>query len=219
MADLKKPESSSNIGRELFLFLLVLYFLMLIFQQADYYFNQWGYGSVSSVWGSIIHFFVSHFKGAFFILGLIVCIGSIIGIFYSQRKFRSIVKEEQDIFGHGVRLSPKLEHEEQIIGNPKWERVVEHSNSINSADWRLAIIEADIMLDEILIEKGYHGDSLGERLKSIDKSDLLSLDNAWEAHKTRNQIAHLGADFNLSERDTKRTVSLYESVFKEFKVI
>ena len=75
------------------------------------------------------------------------------------------------------------------------------------------------MLDELLRAQGYHGDSVGEMLKGVEKSDMLTLDNAWDAHKVRNQIAHAGSDYLLNERDAKRIITLFESVFKEFKII
>ncbi len=103
--------------------------------------------------------------------------------------------------------------------NIKWERVAKHINSDNPNDWRLAILEADIILGELLDIMGYHGDTLGDQLKSVERSDFTTIDNAWEAHKTRNQIAHEGSDFLITQREAKRIVSLYKTVFEEFRYI
>lgn len=97
--------------------------------------------------------------------------------------------------------------------------VFAHIDSQNPNDWKLAIIEADIILDDILKQKGYVGASLGERLKSISPNQLNSLNDAWEAHKTRNRIAHDGADFVLTQRMAEETVNRYRRVFAEFGVI
>ena len=75
------------------------------------------------------------------------------------------------------------------------------------------------MLNELMKAAGYQGDSLGEMLKSVEKSDFVTLDAAWEAHKVRNQIAHQGIDFVLNQREAKGVIALYEKVFKEFKII
>jgi deoxyadenosine/deoxycytidine kinase len=83
----------------------------------------------------------------------------------------------------------------------------------------VAIIEADIMLDEMLTALGYLGDGVGEKLKTVEPSNILTLDAAWEAHKVRNRIAHSGKDFELNQRETKRVVGLFESVFREFGMI
>lgn len=218
MADEKKP-ASSNIGWELAGFLLLLYFLSLIVEQAQYYIHLWGYGTITTVWGGFIGWMIRHVKPIFIGFGIVASIGAVWVTILSGRRFRKLVSEEAKIYGEGARVSTTLEGEKPAPSNPHWERVIEHINSTNSSDWRLSIIEADVILDDVLKSKGYHGDSLGERLKSVDKSDMLTLDAAWEAHKVRNQVAHQGADFNLSERDAKHVIALYESVFKEAKVI
>ena len=41
------------------------------------------------------------------------------------------------------------------ISNEKWERVVTHINSANPSDWKLAILECDIILSDILEKMGY----------------------------------------------------------------
>ena len=79
-------------------------------------------------------------------------------------------------------------------------------------------MEADIILGEMLEKMGYvKGETIGDKLKTIEKSDFTSLDQAWEAHKIRNMIAHEGTDYILTEREAKRVVGLYEQVFKEFR--
>ncbi len=103
--------------------------------------------------------------------------------------------------------------------NKRWQRVIEHAGSENPNDWKIAIIEADSILDEMIKGMGYHGDSMGERMKAIEVSDFNTLNNAWEAHKVRNTIAHEGSNFQLNEREARRVIALYKSVFEEFKYI
>jgi len=103
--------------------------------------------------------------------------------------------------------------------NNRLQDVFKHSASDSPNDWRLAIIEADIILDDTLKSKGYIGNSLGERLKSISPNQLASIDDAWEAHKVRNRIAHDGADFVLTKRIVDDTLARYQNVFREFGVI
>jgi hypothetical protein len=112
-------------------------------------------------------------------------------------------------------------YDEQYRGVRKATRlndVLAHTASSNPNDWKLAIIEADIILDDILKQQGYVGSSLGERLKSIGTGELNSLNDAWEAHKIRNRIAHDGADFVLTQRLAEETINRYRRVFTEFGV-
>ena len=100
--------------------------------------------------------------------------------------------------------------------NDRWQKVQQHIESQNPSDWRSAILESDIILDEMLQKMGYKGAGVGEMLKMVEKSDFLTLDAAWEAHKVRNNIAHQGSDFVMSHPEAKRIISLYRQVFEEF---
>ncbi len=103
--------------------------------------------------------------------------------------------------------------------NPKWEQVQQYIASDKESDWRLAVMEADTILDDLTQSLNLPGADLGERLKAASKDKFLTLDNAWEAHKVRNQIAHEGSNFQFNLRDARQTILLYESVFREFSFI
>jgi len=103
--------------------------------------------------------------------------------------------------------------------HPRWEHIQSLASGINPSQWREAIIEADILLDEVLTKEGYEGDGVGEKLKAADSAQFKTHQSAWEAHKVRNQIAHQGSSFDLSETVVHRTLAHYEAVFREFKII
>ncbi len=105
------------------------------------------------------------------------------------------------------------------VRNERWQRVLAHIASPSPSDWRLAIIEADIMLEDMMNGLGYHGETLADKLKLVERSDFLAIESAWEAHRIRNEIAHAGGDFLLSEREAKRVIDLYRQVFDEFRYI
>ena len=117
----------------------------------------------------------------------------------------------------GIELQEKLyqKHYGTEVRSDRWQEVLSHLDSTNPNDWRLSIIQADIMLDEALKQLGYAGNSLGERLRSITPSQLASIDDAWQAHKVRNEIAHAGADFVLTQRIARETVGRYQRVLDE----
>ena len=97
----------------------------------------------------------------------------------------------------------------------KWNEVLSRSNSENPNEWRLAIIEADIMLEDMLEKKGYSGKTIGEKLKGANKETFHTIGDAWEAHKIRNEIAHQGSDFILTKRITNEAIMRYQRVFDE----
>lgn len=100
-----------------------------------------------------------------------------------------------------------------------WESIRAKLLSENPSDWRLAIIEADIYLDRVLDNRGFHGDTIGDKLKQMTTGDLGSLSLAWEAHKVRNRIAHEGSAFTLTQPEARRVLSYYEIVFRDLGLI
>ncbi len=100
--------------------------------------------------------------------------------------------------------------------DPRWRHIEMLMQSENPAQWRQAILEADIILDALLTKMGYQGLGVGEKLRQIERSDFSSIDAAWEAHRVRNRIAHEGSEFLLTKREAQRVLQLYRAVFEEF---
>lgn len=155
---------------------------------------------------------VSYFKYIVILFSILL----FLWVVYLYREIsKLLVKEKELLYPSGV----PDEHGEVKTVNPKWEKILEYLNSENENDWRHAIIEADIMLSELLDKLILSGETMGDKLKVVEKDDFLTLDNAWEGHKYRNQIAHEGSEFRVTQREAKRIIDLYRTVFDEFKMI
>jgi len=140
----------------------------------------------------------------------------LIGSIYAYIRLRQILRNDNEVLK--ILTEEALSNKDEPQNN-RWAEVIEHINSVNESDWKLAIIEADSILDDMMTRMGYIQPSLGEKLKSVEKSDFLSIDKAWEAHKVRNQIAHAGSDFVFSHQEANRIVNLYKDIFTEFDFI
>ncbi len=101
----------------------------------------------------------------------------------------------------------------------RWNRIVDQAGSDSEQSWRLAILEADIMLNELLDVMGYKGETMADKMRGVDRVNFNSIDLAWEAHKIRNKIAHEGSTHQLTSRETRRVIALYEKVLKESRFI
>jgi hypothetical protein len=146
-------------------------------------------------------------------IGYIIIIVGLFVIVYTMMRIYDLRKREEEQLGELI-LAP-----ETGGPNPRWQHIESLMGSKNPGEWRQAIIEADIILDEMLTRQGYSGDGVGEKLKQVEPSDFNTLQDAWEAHKVRNQIAHSGSAFDLSEVLARRTMARYEAVFREFAFI
>jgi len=147
-------------------------------------------------------------------------------IIYCIVRIFEIRKKEKEHLEHEIKeyARKQKEKEEKLSNpggavNPKWQSVLTHVFSPNESEWRIAIIEADTMLEELMDQLGFKGENLGEKLKSADQEKFKYLTSAWEAHTLRNKIAHEGSNFELTQREAKRVVTLYEQIFNDFGFI
>lgn len=148
------------------------------------------------------------------IIGYLLALLGLGVIIYAMIQLFDLRKREEEFYGT-LLVAP------DAAGgiNPRWTHIESLAAGESMSDWRSAIIEADIMLDDMLTTQGYTGAGIGEKLKEVERSDFATLDDAWEAHKVRNQIAHEGSAFDLSETLARRTLARYEAVFREFDAI
>lgn len=146
-------------------------------------------------------------------IGYFLSVAALFVVIYTLFRLFEL-REREDQFYGTLLLAP-----EGATVNRRWEHIQSLLEGGSPSQWREAIMESDIMLDDMLTEQGYTGDGVGEKLRQVEPSDFDTLSNAWEAHKVRNQIAHEGSSFALSETLVQRTMAQYESVFREFEAI
>lgn len=90
-----------------------------------------------------------------------------------------------------------------------------HKDQPNS--YSLAILNADKLLDHAMIEAGFRGSTMGDRLKKSGSS-FSNINAVWRAHKLRNSIAH-EPDFELSYRSALGAMNAYKQALKDLGAI
>ena len=143
-------------------------------------------------------------------ISILVIILSIASITYFLLRLRRVRIQEYEKY-----KAIDIEGEQAKTRQVQWEIILKHMGSENHAEWKLGILEADNILDELLEERGFRGETLGDRLKFAESKGLKTLNDAWEAHKARNTIVHEEATSPLNKRDARKIIDLYEKVFKE----
>lgn len=142
------------------------------------------------------------------IISTVISMIALVIIIFTYIRIAEITAEEKKKLG--LALSWEGERTEK---NQRWTRVEEYMSSLNPSDWKVGILEADNILDEITERMGYEGATVGERMKNISASDFPYLEEAWEAHKIRNAIAHKGTDYELTRSDAEHVINLYYRIF------
>ena len=153
--------------------------------------------------------FLRSAHGVLVIVATIISMILVVGIIYVLTRLSELKTKE----AHVLRKQFTSFGGEAKTMSGRWKGIEEYISSNTVSDWKIAILEADAMLEEVVEKMGYYGDTLGEKLKNVDPRSFPFLDTAWEAHKYRNEIAH-GRDLDLSRSEAERIIKLFETVFR-----
>jgi len=153
----------------------------------------------------------------FFLTLISYCWIRMLEIRYKEHKH--LKHEIEEYAHHQAEREKQKSQTESISKNEKWIRTLDYLFSQHPSDWKLAVIEADAMLETLMEQLGFQGATLGDRLKKATQDKFKNLTHAWEVHNIRNRIAHEGDSFQLSQHEAKRVIALYEQIFREFGFI
>ncbi len=140
-------------------------------------------------------------------------------IIFSLVRMVEIQIFDKDEINHEIHSALLKQQEIERNANPRWHYVQTLIESPNDSDWRVAIIEADSMLEENLREKGLSGATVSELLEAAKESGYRNIQDAWDGHLVRNQIAHEGSDFSLTQVEGRRVIRMFQNFFEELRVI
>jgi len=138
----------------------------------------------------------------------------LIGIVYILFKF-NYATEKVDLWKDASRASTLFSQKRVMRG---WRKVLRLLRSKKSADWRLALIEVDKILGEVLRLADYQGANLEEQLKNISKDQLSSIEELRETHQLIKQLKQ-DPDFSLSKETADETAYIYGKTFRELRLL
>ena len=100
----------------------------------------------------------------------------------------------------------------------QWEDIQSKIATGKESEAKLALIEADTLLEEVLGKQGYLGENLDEKLQKINIDILKILPEVKEAHKTVSNIIH-DPSYRLDMEEAKQNVAVYKEAFIELQVL
>jgi hypothetical protein len=184
-----------------------------------YRFFGWlsGGGGVDGGFSTLLDFF-GRLWNVYSLIAIILSLLFFLGFVYAKIRLAALSEIEQSM----LREAERMWAERFGGARPsytRWGEIQKHIHDDNPNSWKIAIIEADIFLEEILNDRGYVGMTIGDKLKTANTSSFTTIQDAWEAHKVRNEIAHNSGDFILTRKIAQETLTRYERVFREFGAI
>lgn len=99
-----------------------------------------------------------------------------------------------------------------------WEKIKDRIEKNDEANLKLAIIEADGMLEDVLKRMGLEGKDMGERLEQLGSQQLKSYDGVLEAHRLRDLVVHQ-KDIIVTKEQAEIAVASYGEALKELEVL
>lgn len=100
----------------------------------------------------------------------------------------------------------------------RFESIMARLDSENPSQYKVAVLEADQLADELLSGSGYAGQNMGERLKGIHPGQIESYEDLLAAHATRNRIVN-EQNFALSRAEAQGILEKYRTFFIEMEML
>jgi len=118
------------------------------------------------------------------------------------------------IITHGRKGAKNLDVERY---RTSWLTIEQQLVKSEESSFHLVVLNADKLLDQALRQRGYKGNTMGERMKSA-RDTWSSANNVWTAHKLRNRIAH-EPDVTVGYDNARRALSAYKQALKDVGAI
>ncbi|MCL5017331.1 MAG: hypothetical protein M1155_01540 [Patescibacteria group bacterium] len=99
-----------------------------------------------------------------------------------------------------------------------WEQIRKRILSSEQQDWKLAVLEADKILDEILKMAGYLGSDLDKKLEILNHENLQSIDDVRNAHTLAVKILR-DPTMEIKKDDAIIALKKYKKAFEELNLL
>ena len=98
-----------------------------------------------------------------------------------------------------------------------WTKITKRLKSQRESDYKLAVIEAGNLFDEVLTKSGYKGETTEGKIKQMEKDLLPSAQDVLYVTILRNDLLN-DPDYRLSEIRAEAMIKIYEKALQELNV-
>jgi len=99
-----------------------------------------------------------------------------------------------------------------------WKQIQKRLKTGKADRLKLAILEADRILNEILKMAGYPGKNLDERLEQADSAQISNIEELRQAHKLKNRLVS-EPDFVITRNEAEIIIDIYKKALQELNLI
>ncbi|MGB9743150.1 MAG: hypothetical protein ACPLW9_00290 [Minisyncoccales bacterium] len=106
----------------------------------------------------------------------------------------------------------------EIRGYKKtWRKIKARLESGLEAEYKLAVIEAEELFEEILKKIGYPGEELLEKLEKLTPDIISNINEIKQAHQIRNQIVY-DPNYHLSLEEAAKVINIFDKALQELDI-
>ncbi|MEK7174531.1 MAG: hypothetical protein AAB759_02635 [Patescibacteria group bacterium] len=156
-------------------------------------------------------------RNAFAILRVVFIAADVILVFSGIYAFVKSL-EYRPSFSGDVAPQKKVLSLQVAVLRERWQAIVKRFKAGVPESTRLAIIEADAFVDDILKRMGLPGEHMADRMTRLSPDEVTTLERLWRAHKLRNDLVHTPG-FGLSPADAQAAMRDYEAFLNEMSAI
>ena len=114
-------------------------------------------------------------------------------------------------------FAPKLQGMDRGAIKARWDEIERMASAGGEMNLKMAVMEADKLLDHALKAMAIPGMTLGERLK-FAAYNHPNVRNVWNAHRLRNQLAH-EASYYLDPSYAKKAIRDFKDALRVLNVL
>lgn len=100
----------------------------------------------------------------------------------------------------------------------RWQKIESRLKSDNPAEYKIAIIEADKEVDQLLEKVTYKGANMTERLEQANESQIANLEALKKAHQFRNRVIK-EKDLLASREEAEEIISVYRDYLENVQAL
>jgi hypothetical protein len=102
-------------------------------------------------------------------------------------------------------------------GNRRWNAINQRVDTGREPEFKLAILEADSLLEETLTKMGYGQERIEEKIKKVGSDILSNIDTLITIRQIRNNIVS-DPDYKINLDEAKKTLAIYEKSLSELQL-
>lgn len=147
---------------------------------------------------------------SFIAISFFLFVGLIILLFKNAWLKRLFIEDWREFFtwqAFGIKTAEK-----------EWKKIKERLNTGQEPEYKLAIVEADNILNDVLKKMEYGAGISAEVLNILPPAIFPNLEEIKLAHNLHENIVH-DPDFRLSPDDAKKAIAAYEKFFIDSEVL